>query len=174
MSKMNKLTKEQLLRLFTSEETEECAQAIEYLFKQGVESFDFLLSMQGNKEPLWANLNHPLSGTMTVMGFPSRFYASGLLPELSDENKEKVVTIEVASLYLISAIYHDKLIFAFNPLLADLNLPPNKRMAANKEEYLIRGFLSARKWVKKCQEVGLETLRQQDEDPLKNANLAWW
>ncbi|HEW98703.1 MAG: hypothetical protein DRR00_29190, partial [Candidatus Parabeggiatoa sp. nov. 3] len=101
---MNKLTKEQLLRLFTSEETEECAQAIEYLFKQGVESFDFLLSMQGNKEPLWANLNHPLSGTMTVMGFPSRFYASGLLPELSDENKEKVVTIEVASLYLISAI----------------------------------------------------------------------
>jgi len=79
----------------------------------------------------------------------------------------------VASLYLISAIYHDKLIFAFNPLLTDLNLPANEGIAANKEEYLSRGFQSARKWVKKCQEVGLETLRQQDEDPLKSANLAW-
>ena len=170
---MNKLTNEQLLRLFTSEKTEECAQAVEYLFKQSVKSFYFLLAQQGNKEPLMANLNHPLSGAHTVVAFPSRIYASGVLPELSDEDKEKVVTIEVASLYLISAIYHDKLIFAFNPLLTDLNLPANEGIAANKEEYLIRGFFSARKWVKKCQEVGLETLRQQDEDPLKSANLAW-
>ncbi len=69
----HQLNSEQLLGLFTSEETEECAQAVEYLFKQGVESFYFLLFMQGNKEPLRANLNHPLSGARTVMAFPSRF-----------------------------------------------------------------------------------------------------
>ena len=93
---------------------------------------------------------------------------------LTKEQREKVVTVEAAALYLISAIYAGSLEFASSALLTDLDVPAGERRAANKTEYLGRGFESARRWSAALAKEGLGALRDRGEDPLKSAHLSFW
>ncbi len=172
---MTELNEKQLLAFLTSEDDDKIDKAIKYLFEQGTKSLDFLLTLEGHKEFCISNLlGLPNVRWWCTAPIPREYRPLGYFELLTEKDKEKSITVEVVSLYLISAIYYDELAFTDSPFLVDLTLSEKERRAANKEEYLIRGFFSARKWVKKCQEVGIETLRKQDESPLKSADIAWW
>ncbi|RKZ45886.1 MAG: hypothetical protein DRR16_21165 [Candidatus Parabeggiatoa sp. nov. 3] len=170
---MNGLTDEQVVMLLSSRQKGQ--NAAEEIFKRGSRLFDLLLAQEGDKDYFYGRLGNPYSATAMIMPLPPGFEIPGFnfKKELSEEDQEQTVTVEVVSLYLISAIYFGKLHFADNPLLV-LRLPFGKQSVGNKQEYIIRGFHSAREWIKKFKKVGMESLRAQGEDPLKNANLEWW
>ena len=170
---MTELNEKQLLAFLTSEDDDKIDKAIKYLFEQGTKSLDFLQNLEGHKEFCISNLLGYAQWWCTAP-IPREYRPLGYFELLTEKEKEKSITVEVVSLYLISAIYYDELAFTDSPFLVDLTLSEKERRAANKEEYLIRGFFSARKWVKKCQEVGIEILREQEEHPLKSVNLSWW
>lgn len=164
---MNGLAYEPWVAWLASADYQQSNQATEEIFNRGETMFDLLLNQQGNQKPFMGTLlGNPQSATVTVKplpGFP-----------LSPSQQEKVVTVEVASLYLISAIYYQRLDFAQNPLLADLKLPPGERVAANKKEYITRAFQAVKEWVRKSKQFGMVWLRKQGEDPLKGVKLCWW
>ncbi len=158
---------EKLTALLASSDYQECNDATKEIFKTGEKIFDLLLEQQGNTRPFSGTLlGNPNSGTFTFVEIPG-------LP-LSQSDREKTITVEVACLYLISAIYHGRLDFAQNALLTDLNLPPTERSARNKSEYIKRGFRAVKKWVERYEKSGLASLKEKGENPLREANLAWW
>jgi hypothetical protein len=133
---------------------------------RGTDVFDLLLSLQGNKQPFYGSLGNPKAASLVVVPVPGF--------ELTEAQKEKAITVEVAALYLISAIHHERLDFAQSPLLSDTSLPPKERVAANKPAYVDRAFQSSRDWVQRCKKVGLPKLREQKDDPLRASGLRWW
>ncbi|RKZ43808.1 MAG: hypothetical protein DRR16_26105 [Candidatus Parabeggiatoa sp. nov. 3] len=171
---MNKLNEEQLLAFLTSGHSEEINKAIKYLFEQGISSLDFLQSLEGQKEFCVSNLLGYEQWWCTAPIPPEYILLVGPRESLTEKEKEESITVEVVSLYLISAIYSGSLTFYGSPFLVDVSLPKNDCRGANKEEYIARGFHSARKWIRKCHKVGLEALREQKEHPLKSENLYWW
>ncbi|RKZ42964.1 MAG: hypothetical protein DRR16_29095 [Candidatus Parabeggiatoa sp. nov. 3] len=169
---MTELNEKQLLAFLTSEDDDKIDKAIKYLFEQGTKSLDFLQNLEGHKEFCISNLLGYAQWWCTAP-IPREYRPLGYPESLTEEEKEKSITVEVVSLYLISAIYYGSLDFTGRPFLIDLNLPQNKPRRGNKDEYIVRGFYSARKWSQKCQEMGLEALREQEEYPLESENLFW-
>jgi len=161
------ISPEELIALLASPDYQKCNDATKEIFKTGEQIFDLLLEQQGNSKPFSGTLlGDPNSATFTfveIPGFP-----------LSQSDREKTITVEVASLYLVSAIYHGRLDFAQNALLTDLNLPPAERRARNKSEYIKHGFRAVKKWVERCEKAGLASLKEKGDNPLREANLAWW
>ncbi|RKZ50580.1 MAG: hypothetical protein DRR16_26040 [Candidatus Parabeggiatoa sp. nov. 3] len=172
---MNEWPHDKLIRYLAAED-DKCEKATQYLFEQGVKSFDFLLAQEGNKNPFfcdcllgtrssWRKMTPPVLVKIRRMNRQS----------LTESEKEFLTTIEVASLYLISAIYYERIDFVWSGGLIDSNLLPGAGLAIGyKQDYLTRGFQAVREWVSKCKRLDIETLRKQGEDPLKSGNLAWW
>jgi hypothetical protein len=124
-----------------------------------------LLALQGNAQDYAGSLGNPRGSMSTVAPFQQG---------LTKEQRERVVSIEAASLYLVSAIYAGRLDFASSALLTDVDVPAGERRAANTTEYLARGFESARRWSAALKKEGLRALRDRGEDPLKSAHLSFW
>jgi hypothetical protein len=166
---MNGLTDEQVVMLLSSRQKGQ--NAAEEIFKRGSRLFDLLLAQEGDKDYFYGRLGNPYSATAMIMPLPPGFEIPGFNfeVELSKTDKEQIINVEVASLYLIYAIYSEKFPFACDPLLVDIA----NQTVGNKPEYIIRAFHSAREWVKKFKQVGMETLRSQGETPLTSANLSW-
>lgn len=164
---MDKLTDDELIELLASGDYQPVDEATKIILARGTRMFVLLLQLEGNQKPFEGTLlGNPQASSVTVKPIPGF--------QLNEELKEKIVTIEVASLYIISAIYHGRLDFAQNPLLTDLSLPHQNRVAANKQEYIIRAFTSVKTWINKCEKEGLESLRKQGEAPLKSSKIGWW
>ena len=163
---MKSMNDTQLVEQLASKDHRVSNEAAATILGKGEPMVEPLLQMQGRKQPYTGSLGNPRGSTTTVMPLPG----SSLTPE----QQERVVTVEAAALYLISAIYAGRLDFANSPLLADLDVPPERRKAANKEEYLERGFASARAWWDTRKKDGLQALRDRGEDPLKRARLSFW
>jgi hypothetical protein len=163
---MESMDDTQLIEQLTSKDYRVSTKAAATILGKGEQMVEPLLRMKGRKQPYTGALGNPRGSTTTVMPLPGF--------SLTPEQQEKVVTVEAAALYLISAIYEGRLDFASSALLADLDLPPERRKAANKEEYLERGFASARAWSDSRKKDGLQALRDRGEDPLKRARLSFW
>ena len=100
---------------------------------------------------------------MAVEGFP-----------IPDSEMDRATTLEVAALFIISAIYFGKLDFATAPLLTDRTEARGDREARNKKEYLQRGYAAARKWTEDYQKKGIDAMRNAKKDPLSDARLSWY
>jgi hypothetical protein len=158
---------ERLLELLASEQREMSDKATIEILDRGEQMLSPLLMLRGNRTPFSGSLlGSKESSTATVVPLPGF--------ELSEHAMDKVVTIEVAALYLISAIYHGKLDFAQNALLADLDLPVVERTADNRDEYVQRAWASTIAWVERCRTAGLDALRAEGDTPLEKAHLCWW
>jgi hypothetical protein len=86
----------------------------------------------------------------------------------------KLVTMEVAALYLISAIYFESQRFSQSPYLTDLSLPQLEQKAANTSKLIDRAWRATEKWYRKLTELGIERLRAADDYPLKNSQVEFW
>jgi len=135
------------------------------ILQRGERMVGLLLALQGKTQDYAGSLGNPRGSMSTVAPFQRG---------LTQEQRERVVTVEAAGLYLISAIYAGSLEFASSALLTDLDVPAVDRRAANKAEYLSRGFESARRWSAALEKEGLSALRDRGENPLKSAHLSFW
>ncbi len=87
-------------------------------------------------------------------------------------NEGTAVTVEVAALYLISAIYYDNLVFATVPYLAgDADIRDSRYNTKKRKK---RAWKSVEKWFHELQADGLKELRRRELSPLKFANMQFY
>lgn len=163
---MDTQTHKQFLEQLGSGDHRACDEAAAKILERGEVMIDPLLELQGDGR--WyagwlGNRRGSMLVTLPMPGFP-----------LTPEQQEKVVTVEVAALYLVEAIHRKRLDFASSALLTDLSLPEAQRRAANKKDYVTRGFEAARRWSDEVKRDGIEALRAAGNNPLRSARLAFW
>jgi hypothetical protein len=166
VKRMESISDAQLVERLAATDYRVADEAARAILREGERMVEPLLRLKGRKEVYASSLGNPLGSTLTYLpapGFP-----------LTPEQQDKVLTVEAAALYLISAIYEGRLDFASGPLLMDLDVPADRRKAANTAEHLERGFASARAWSDALKREGLQALRARKEDPLKQGRVAFW
>jgi len=166
VTSLKRMTDKQLVDQLDSNDYRVGKDVAEIIVSRGAKMVEPLLRMKGHKQPYSGSLGNPQGSMTTVMPMP------GI--SLTSEQWERVVTVEASALYLVCAIYFERLDFASSALLTDLDDLPEKRRALNKEVYLQRAFASAQAWSDECKMEGLQALRDREEDPLKSARLAFW
>jgi hypothetical protein len=154
---------EQLITELQSSDGEKARAAASEVFTRGDSVIPALLALKGNKKPFagasW--LGRPTAAQLTF-------------PTGKNEEPGTGVPIEVAALYLIDAIYQNKLQFAQSPYLTDLAAPPDKREAKNSEALIERAWQSTEGWGKLLKSEGIERLRREKRGPLDGSQVAFW
>lgn len=125
-----------------------------------------LLAMKGDKRPFYGQLANDT--TFTVPAYPSSL-DEGVNAKLAKQGK--LVTVEVAAIYLISAVYHKSLNIALSPYLTDESLPDHERRAVNTDELVGRAWTALDAWAVKYRTVGLEKLRKSKDAPLGESTV---
>jgi len=102
--------------------------------------------------------------------------SSGFLIPLPANDKEvndgRFVTVEVAALYLISAIYHKTLEFAEAPYLTEGS--PVQWQKFNTPERVNRAWDSMETWMRTFRREGIESLRSRYQSPLSGSKVRFW
>ncbi len=160
---MKTIGDEQLITELQSPDGEKARAAASEVFARGESMIPALLALKGNKKPFagasW--LGRPTAGQLV---FPAGI----------NEEPGTGVPIEVAALYLINAIYRNKLQFAQSPYLTDLAVAPDKRDAKNSEALIERAWHSTEGWGKLLKSEGIERLRREKRGPLDGSQVAFW
>lgn len=137
-------------------------QAVRETFELGASAIPELLKLRGSREPFKGGaLGHAKSAQAT-------FEAS------ADVEPERIVSVEVAAIYLIEAIYQGKIDFAQSAYLTDLSKPEEDRSAANTSDRIDRAWESIAQWESRTKEMSLDELRRQDDGPLKESSIRFW
>lgn len=132
--------------------------------KRGVKMIPLLAKLKGDTRPYLAGgLGHSLSGTATIYSTQNQDLDTG-----------RVITMEVAAIYLICAIYHNDIEFAQSPYLTDLTSPVAKRRANNSPVLVTRAWRSVEAWINEFSTVGIERMRARKSEPLLGADLSFW
>jgi len=163
---MNNTEPFRTVELLLSTDHHVCDDAAARILEGGEQYIDQLLELQGRGEVYAGVLGNP-RGSMAIL-----VPLSGSSPTL--EQRERVVTVEVAALYLLSSIHMGRMDFASSALLVDVGVQPERRFASNTSERVARGYVSAKVWADKVRQEGLHVLQRRKEDPLQHAHLAFW
>jgi hypothetical protein len=159
---VHKLTDEQIIVALKSQNEDKAHQAVEEVMQRGERMIPLLLQTRGDSQAFYG---YGLGNHSSAFAIPSPTGDKKL-----DEGR--VITVEVAALYLISAIYHKTLEFAQAPYLTDgtsvewqkFNIP--KRVNAAWE--------SVEKWARILKTEGLDSMRAKQCDPLKGSPVSFW
>lgn len=134
------------------------------ILNRGARIVPLLLKLKGDQRPyLGTDLGHRLSATAITLADVS-----------SEPRPEQIVTIEVAALYLICAIYYDGLEFAQSPYLTDLRIPAAKRKAKNLPVLITRAWKSTTAWSQRLHNKTIDDLRLRKDHPLRGSGVAFW
>lgn len=98
-----------------------------------------------------------------------------LLPLPTGNPKEdyaRAITIEVAALYLISAIYYQSLEFAQAPYLTDGSRVKMQRF--NTTSRVAKAWRAVEEWYPRVKSDGLAKLREQKRSPLGKSSVHFW
>jgi hypothetical protein len=166
---IQELTDEELMETLSSRQWEEATSAAEGIFKRGERMIPSLLKRKGDKRYFWGDFTRDTNSAVMI------FQPSGKEKQDRTMMKEgKFVTVEVAALYLITAIYHESLNIAQGPYLTDFSLPEIKRRAANTEKLIKRAWKSVESWVVQLNRDGMNALKAKKHAPLDDGNLGFW
>jgi hypothetical protein len=164
---MESLSEKELVKGLEAQDAPTANSAVREILKRGVVTLPYLLDYENDRRlfsgTALINPNASIMLPMAAPGFP--------VPESA---MDRATTLEVAALYMISAIYFGKVPFANAPLLTDLSVPVGQREARNSKANLRRGFESARKWSRECKERGIEKMREEMRDPLQSGKVGWY
>jgi hypothetical protein len=155
------MTEEELFFQFTSaNESKTVKESTIEIFKRGEKALPFLMRLKkNNKQYFGYCLGDP-------KGADSIFTISSV--------KGSQVNLEVASLYLVTAIYFNNLAFANLPYLSDRKQDKVfgiKGYNYNTPKRIKKAWESTENWYKKMQKAGLEKLRKDNEFPLKSSKI---
>jgi len=132
------------------------------IVKRGARMVPLLVKLKGDQRPYWrVDLGHHLSAQAVTLPHPNA-------------KPGETVTVEVAALYLVCAIYHNTSEFAQSPYLTDLTIPPTKRQARNYPNLVSRAWESVDPWSKELQNTSIDELRRRQLDPLRGSDVAFW
>lgn len=134
------------------------------ILNRGARMVSLLLKLKGDQRPYaGTDLGNPLSATAITLAADS-----------SNTKPEETVTMEVAALYLICAIYYADLGFAQSPYLTDLRISAAKRRAKNLPVLVTRAWKSTAAWSERLRSKSMEDLRLHKDDPLRGSGVAFW
>jgi hypothetical protein len=161
---MREKTDQQLLSALGSTDGREASDAAQELVRRGARMIPELLKLKGATRVFsGSGLGHPRADQLIYL-------PSGI----DQQDKGRVVTLEVAALYLISAIYYGDLSFAQSPYLTDLQSPAEKRRTTNAARLVSKAWTSTTAWSIKVKDMGLESLRSANQGPLSGSGVAFW
>lgn len=155
---------EEVVLALGSPDIKEAHEAVLEVVRRGEPMIPHLLKLKGRGQAFRGyGLGH--ANASQLISLPS-----------GDDKRDKghVVTLEVAALYLICAIYHANLSFAQSPYLTDLSLQPIKRRTFNSTRLISKAWRSTTAWGAQLRKVGLESLRATKQDPLSGSGVAFW
>ena len=132
--------------------------------RRGPSMIPLLLKNKGNRQPFrgWGLGNPQAAQSMSWPTGNAKF----------DEGR--VINVEVASLYLISALYYETLEFAQSPNLTDLSLPPSEQRTLNTRELIEKAWTATEAWAITLAAGDIESLRSKQQDPLKDSQVGFW
>lgn len=162
--KMQEKTDEQVIACLESRSQEMASAAVQETFIRGERMIPLLVRLKGKVRSFNGH----------GLGNPDASQVIFLPTGNKKIDKGRVITVEVAALYLISALYHGKLSFAQSALLTDLSMPVEKRTAFNSDVLVEKAWTSTVKWVERLKKDGLNTLRTNNIDPLVDSGVAFW
>lgn len=161
----NSLTDAELLGQLASPDRQTADAAAALILERGERMLAPLMKLHGDKR-LYAGFLHR---TRTDSWF------GGTGDPKNDKELVKrgyVITVEVAALYLISAIHYGTFSFASLPYLTDLTA--EYRDQQNTPKLIGKAWKATEKWYRRLTESGLEKLRAADDYPLKNSQVEFW
>ena len=163
------LTDIELIEQISSAEWQQATAAVEEIVKRGERMIPLLLKKKGDKQYFRGYLsNNKMSATAITIPSGNRRNDE----QLSKEGQ--FVTVEVAALYLITAIYYDSLSIAQGPYLTDLSLADEKRRMANTPKLIKRSWKSVDRWTLELNKQGMAALRAKKYAPLDDAEVRFW
>lgn len=151
-----------LLVQLASEDQGEATRAAYEIFRRGERILPELYKLKGKRAPYNGSCLNDSEG-----GSPVYQPTDETKPEDLDDGQ--FVTVEIAALYLISAIFYDNLSFAGAPYLSGPKRVKSRRY--NTRDRIKKAWTAAERWKKKLQSQGLNTLRNSNEDPLKSTDV---
>jgi hypothetical protein len=167
---IQELTDAELVEMIASRQWDQRTAAAEEIVKRGERMIPLLIKRKGDKRALAGDFTSGDGGSAVAISVPTGNESNDRI--LMKEGK--FVTVEVAALYLITAIYWDSLNIAQGPYLTDLSLPEIKRREANTEKLIKRAWKSVDSWVKALNKEGMDALRAKKHAPLDDGNLGFW
>jgi hypothetical protein len=155
------LPDEQVVEQLASREPEEADAAVGEIMRRGARLTGLLLKHRGNQRHFaGTSLFNPRASIL--LPIPTEGF------EIPESQKYRVLTVEVAALYLISAIQRGLLHFSQAPLLLDPAEPQGSRVIANMLERVARAFDAAEQW------FGTDATARPSGDPIAASGLRWY
>jgi len=162
----NSSTDAELLELLASSNPVAADNAAAMIITRGERMIGPLMKLRGDKR-FFAGVMSQSTGSANLV-----FVSSGDAKQDKELLKlGKLVTMEVAAVYLISAIYFETMNFAQSPYLRDLSLPKPKQKVGNTPKRIDRAWRATDKWYERFTELGIKKLRASDDYPLKNSRV---
>jgi hypothetical protein len=159
---MQDRTDEQVIVALSSQDSGRSHQAVEEVMKRGERMIPLLMHSKGN--------------TQAFYGYGLGNHSSAFLLPSPTGNKKldegSIITVEVAALYLISAIYHETLEFAEAPYLTDGTHVRQQKF--NTRKRVAAAWASVEKWAQALKGERLESLRSIQRSPLKDSIVHFW
>lgn len=159
-----KASKKEVVKALASHNRKRANWAIAEVMQRGPSMIPLLLKNKGDRRPFRGG------------GLGNRDAAQSIdAPTGNAKHDEgRVITVEVASLYLISSLYHQTLEFAQSPYLTDHSLPAIERRAFNSRHLVAQAWAATEKWATLLKSEGMESLRNKTHDPLQDSHVGFW
>lgn len=159
----------ELMEKLASNREEVANEAISEIMRRGEKIIPTLLAVKGDKRFFYGVLVKNPSFSMET-----RWPSDNAVVNARWLKEGKLVTMEVAAVYLIVAIYYDSLSISQSPYLTNDSLPPARRRAANTEDVVSKAWEAIDVWSEKFKTLGLEKLRANKDAPLAEATVSFW
>lgn len=159
----------ELIEMLSLQDGDKVNVAIDKILERGEKMIPSLIKLRGDRRPFYG-----------ILKKDSNFATEGYLPSGNKKEddylikKGKMVTVEVASLYLMTAIFYQSLDISQSPYLTDASLPARDRRAANTEGVVAKAWMGVDNWMVMLRNTSLSSLRKDNEHPLKNAKVRFW
>ena len=156
------LSDQELIAALAATDKENSHDAVVEIMRRGERMLPSLLKCKGNKKYFYgAGLGHRYSATLIPLPTGN-----------AKADESRVITVEVAALYLISAIFYDSLEFAQAPYLADGSRVKMNRF--NTRARVSEAWRSVEQWYARVQTAGMRLLREKKDDPLRTSKVHFW
>ena len=152
----------ELMSAFASTDKETAHQAVVEVMKRGERLIPLLMQRKGDKRPFWGY----------GLGDPNSAFLRPLPSGNAKRDESRVLTIEVAALYLISAIFYESLEFAQAAYLTDDT--PVKEHRFNTVARVSAAWRSVEPWSERLKTEGLKALRSRKDSPLGASKTRFW
>ena len=156
------LTDAELVTAFQSNDAEKSYAAVREILRRSDTMIPLLLQCKGNKKPFYGY----------GLGDRNSAFLSPLPTGNAKRDKGRIITVEVAALYMISAIFYYDLEFAQAPYLADDT--PIKEHRFNTAERVSAAWQTVDAWYERVKTNGIATLRSHKDSPLRSGKVRFW